>query len=124
MARVVLKSAGFREMLNSSGVRNMLTRRMGAVESAAISGAPYDEGDYAGSIHIEQATTDRAVVRVVARAPHAMFVEAMTGNLARALDASGGESSGGVQKFSYTTKDGRTIQATQAQIDNWTRGSG
>jgi len=40
--------------------------------------------------------------------------------LMRAPAAVGFEDPG--RKMRYTTKDGRTIYATQAQIDNWTRG--
>lgn len=89
MARVVLKSAGFREMLNSGEVRALLTGKASSVLSSAKANAPVDSGEYAASIHVEQATTDRAVVRVVASAPHAFVVEANTGNLARALDSAG-----------------------------------
>ena len=88
--RIKISYEGIRDLLNDPGVRADLTRRMGPVESAAVAGAPVTSGDYRGSIHIEQATTDRAVVRVVADSDHALFVEAKTGNLARALDAAGG----------------------------------
>lgn len=91
--RVVLNDAGIRELLNSAGVRAELTRRMGPVLATAISNAPVgkvDGGTYRDSIHMEQATTGRAVVRVVSDSDHALVVESRTGNLARALDAAGG----------------------------------
>lgn len=72
------------------GVRDELTRRMERVEAKAKADAPVETGAYRDSIHIEQDTTDRAVVRVVADVPHAHLVEANTGNLSRALDAAGG----------------------------------
>jgi len=87
--RVRLNRAGMRELLRSDGVRHELTRRMDGVESAAKASAPVDSGAYRDSIHVEQDTTDRAVVRVVADADHALVVESKTGNLARALDAAG-----------------------------------
>jgi hypothetical protein len=89
MARVVLKSAGVKALLNSGETRAMLTGKAGPVLSAAQSSAPVASGEYRASLHLEQDTTDRAVVRVVSDAPHAMIVEANTGNLARALDAAG-----------------------------------
>ena len=82
-----LNSRGIADVLNSSKVRADLTSRAEAVLSAAQASAPVDTGDYKASLHIEQATTDRAVVRVVSDVPHVMIVEAKTGNLSRALDA-------------------------------------
>ena len=89
-ARVKLNHGGMRELLNDAGVRDDLTRRMGPVLNAAAASAPVASGAYRDSLHIEQATTDRAVVRVVADVPHSFVVQASTGNLARALDAAGG----------------------------------
>lgn len=88
--KVKLKSAGVKALLNDPGVRAELTRRAGPVLSAARASAPVESGAYRDSIHIEQGTTDRAVVRVVASVPYAMTVEASTGNMARSLDAAGG----------------------------------
>lgn len=89
-AKVVLDSAGMKDLLNDPAVRAELTRRAGPVLAAAQLGAPVVSGDYKASIHLVQATTDRAVVRVVADVSYAMSVEANTGNLARALDSAGG----------------------------------
>lgn len=88
--RVELSSAGVRALLTDPGVRAELARHAAAVESAAKSAAPVDTGEYRNSIHRESVTTDRAVERVVASAPHARVVEARTGTLARALNAAGG----------------------------------
>lgn len=88
--KVKLISGGMRELLNDSGVRADLTRRMGPVLAAAQAAAPVASGAHRSSIHIEQATTDRAVVRVVADSDHSLVVESKTGNLARALAAAGG----------------------------------
>lgn len=87
---IKINGRGVKELLNSPEVRDDLLERGLNVESAARESAPYDTGEYADSIHVEQVTTDRAVVRVVADAPHAWVVEANTGNLAKALDAAGG----------------------------------
>lgn len=88
--KVVLDSAGMKDLLNDPGVRAELTRRIAPVLAAAQSGAPVVSGDYKASIYVKQATTDRAVVRVVADVSYAMSVEANSGNLARALDSAGG----------------------------------
>lgn len=89
-AKVVLNRAGMKALLNDPGVRADLTRRMGPVLSQAISTAPVKTGEYRASIHMEQATTDRAVVRVVADSDHSLVVESRTGNLAKALNTAGG----------------------------------
>ena len=85
--RTKLKSSGMKELLNSSEVRALVTQPAERVLSAAQSSAPVASGEYRDSLHIEQATTDRAVVRVVADAPHALAVEASHGTLSRALDS-------------------------------------
>jgi PBP1b-binding outer membrane lipoprotein LpoB len=88
--KVELNSAGVRALLNDAGVRAFVASRADAVAAAARSSAPRVTGEYAASIHRESVTTDRAVERVVADAPHALGVEARTGNLARAMSAGGG----------------------------------
>lgn len=88
--RVRLDSAGVREVLRSPAVRAALVPYADRAASAAKASAPWADGDYAASIHRESTTTDRAVELVVADAPHAVYVEARTGNLARALGSVGG----------------------------------
>lgn len=88
--RVVLNRGGMRELLNDPGVRAELARRMDAVAQAATASAPVESGVYRDSIRRQSVTTDRAVERVVADAPHALLVEARTGTLARALNSAGG----------------------------------
>jgi hypothetical protein len=85
--RVNLDHPGMAAMLKSAPVRAELNRRAQRALAAAQSSAPVDTGAYRASLHIEQDTTDRAVVRVVADDPKSVFVEADTGNLARAIDA-------------------------------------
>lgn len=85
--RITINPAGIRQLLNSQGVRSMLTSKANSVLAAARGSAPVETGEYQASLRIEQGTTDRAVVSVVAGAPHAFVVEANTGNLRRALDA-------------------------------------
>ena len=89
-AKVKLDSAGVRALLNDAGVRAELARRADAVAAAARASAPVATGEYQASIGRQSVTTDRAVERVVADAPHALVVEARTGNLARAMNAAGG----------------------------------
>lgn len=90
-AKVKLNSRGMGQLLKSGEVRDFVTERAERVLSAAQSSAPVGEtGDYKASLHIEQDTTDRAVVRVVADVPYARIVEANTGTLSRALDSAGG----------------------------------
>jgi hypothetical protein len=85
--RVKMKSAGIKELLNSGETRAMLTSKARGALAAARANAPVATGEYRASLQIVQDTTDRAVVRVGSTAPHALAVEANTGNLARALDA-------------------------------------
>lgn len=85
LIRVDLKSGGFEELLNSSEVRALVTDHAEDALGSAKASAPVDSGDYRDSLHIEQATTDRAVARVVADVPYALQVEAKHGTLARSL---------------------------------------
>lgn len=87
MARVKLNSAGVKEVLNSTGTRRLLTEKAGRVLAAAQADPHDDTGDYEAGLHIEQDTTDRAVVRVVSGDWKGHIMEANYGILARALDA-------------------------------------
>lgn len=71
------------------GVREMLHAKAAAALSAAQSNAPVDEGEYRDGLHIEEAHTDRLVVRVAGSSDHDWIVESRFGVLARALDAAG-----------------------------------
>lgn len=89
-AKVKLNRAGIRDLLNDPGVRADLTRRAERVLAAAQAD-PHDETfAYERGLHIEQATTDRASVRVVSGDPKGHFLEARFGILTRSLDAAGG----------------------------------
>lgn len=85
--KVTLNHGGMAALLKSGEVRSELTKRAESVLSAAQASAPVDSGAYKAGLHIEQATTDRAVVRVAGSTDHDLVVEANTGNLARALDS-------------------------------------
>jgi hypothetical protein len=69
------------------GVSGLLHSKAAAVLSAAQSSAPVASGEYRDGLHIEEAHTDRLVVRVSGSTDHDWIVEAKTGNLARALDS-------------------------------------
>ena len=88
--KVKMRSSGARALLRSAPVRAALQPHAERVAAAARSTAPVDTGAYRDSIHVETATTDRAVARVVAAVPYARIVEARDGTLARALGAAGG----------------------------------
>jgi siroheme synthase len=88
--RVVFNSKAAEELLKSPEVRAMLHQRAEAVAARARSDAPTNTGDYRNSIAVEDATTDRAVVRVVARDWKSLIIESKTGNLVRALGSEGG----------------------------------
>lgn len=90
LAKFSLNHGGMGALLKSEGVRSFVTSRAERVLDAAKSSAPVDTGAYRDGLHIIQATTDRAVVRVAGSTDHDLVVEAKTGNLARALDAAGG----------------------------------
>lgn len=85
--RITLNSAGTKALLNSPEVRAMLTEKIQPVYAAAKAD-PHDEtGAYELKLHVEQATTDRAVVRVVSGDRKGHILEAKYGILSRALDA-------------------------------------
>lgn len=89
--RVQLNSAGMAALLKDDGVRADLTGRAGNVLGACRSSSPVGPtGEHRDSLHIEQHTTDRVSVRVVANSDHSVEVEARTGHMARSLDAAGG----------------------------------
>lgn len=85
-SKVKLNSAGMAQLLKSDDVRAMLTPRAERVLAAAQAD-PHDEtGAYEDGLQIQQATTDRAVVRVVATDWKGHVLEARYGILSRALD--------------------------------------
>lgn len=71
------------------GVGEMLHAKAQPVLASAQADPHDDTGAYEGSLRIEEAHTDRLVVRVVADVDYALVLEARYGILARALDAAG-----------------------------------
>ena len=88
--RIKLNHGGMAELLKSAEVRSALTQRAERVLAAAQADPHDDTGDYEAGLHIEQDTTDRAVVRVVSGDWKGHILEAKYGVLSRALDAAGG----------------------------------
>ena len=88
--KIKLNHSGMASMLKSSGVRSFVTERAERVLAAAKADPHDDTGAYESGLHIEQATTDRAVARVVSGDFKGHILEARYGILARALDAAGG----------------------------------
>ena len=87
--QIKLNHSGMAALLKSGEVRAALRGPAEAVLAAAQADSHDDTYDYENSLHIEDATTDRAVVRVVASDYKAWILEAEYGILARALDAAG-----------------------------------
>lgn len=89
-ARVRLKSSGMAALLRSGEIRAILTPRAERVLAAAKADPHDDTFAYENGLHIEQDTTDRAVVRVVSGDRKGHILEANYGILSRALDSAGG----------------------------------
>lgn len=87
---IKLNSAGMAALLKSGEVRAFVTTRAERVLAAAKADPHDDTGAYERGLHIEQATTDRAVVRVVSGDFKGHILEANFGILSRALDSAGG----------------------------------
>lgn len=84
-----MNTGGVGELLKSDGVRAFVTEKAEPVLAAAQADPHDDTGDFEAGLHIEQATTDRAVVRVVSGDWKGHILEANYGILSRALDAAG-----------------------------------
>ena len=83
--RIRLDSGEMASLLSSPSVAAACREEAEAVAARARSSAPVRTGAYRDSISVVDDTTDRAVARVIATAPHALLVESRTGNLRRAL---------------------------------------
>ena len=86
-ARIKINSRGIQSYLDGGGGVRELLRSHAEPVLAAAQADPHDaSGAYEASLHIEEARTDRLVVRVVAGVPYSHVVEANFGVLSRALD--------------------------------------
>lgn len=105
--KFVLNRKNFREqILMGEATEQVLVAHAEAVKPSGDS--IIVETDYAN---------DRVRVRIVDDSWRGMFREAREGHLSRAIGLSAGD-----RKQWYTTKAGKRRLASQAQIDNWTRG--
>lgn len=89
--RVEVDQAAVEALLKSSAINADMTRRGEKVLDEAARNAPVDTGAYKAGLHLEQ-DTETGGVRVAGNTDHDWYVEADTGNLARALDAAAGDS--------------------------------
>lgn len=109
-SRIKWRNPGFRELRLSPEALEMVEAH--ADDVAAKAGAGYEASAVYGK--------NRARASVITADFEAILDNARNNTLIRALGGTESVSSK-PEKFSYTTKSGKTIQATQAQIDNWTR---
>lgn len=128
MTRVRLNSAAIQALAADQGVRTHLEKVGDEVVEKAKAKAPRNTGTGAESIDKEVVTNFAGIpeVRVTWAKEHfyMIFHELGTSDfparpfLRPALD----EVVGRPSLMAHTTRDGRTIMATQAQIAHWTRG--
>jgi hypothetical protein len=83
--RIRLNHSEMGKLLKSDQMRPPLRTEAVKAATRAQMSAPVDTSEYRNGIVVRPDTTDRAVERVVATAPHSLIVEARTGNLKRAL---------------------------------------
>lgn len=85
--KIRLHDRGMQQLLDSDGVSKHMLERARRVADTARATAPVASGDYRAGLQAWTAQTDRAVARAGSDVDHAVYVEAKTGNLNRALDA-------------------------------------
>ena len=83
--KFTLNHGGMAALLKSGEIRAVVAPYAERILAAAKASAPVDEGTHRDSGHIEHATTDRAVERVVFDSDHSLAVEADTGHIARSI---------------------------------------
>lgn len=84
----VPSKSGYAELLTADLADRACRPRAERVLAAAQSTAPVATGEYRSSLKIvADLHPSRRALHITSDAPHAMAVEAKTGNLARALDA-------------------------------------
>jgi hypothetical protein len=87
-ARTVIHPAGVTAMLRSPGIEADMGDRAERGAEFARSTAPVDTGTYRDAIESwTEVTPEAAVGRFGSTVPYSIYVQAQTGNLARALDA-------------------------------------
>ena len=122
MVRAKLNHTEIGAWLRSPEMAAAMMAEAEPVLARAQSGAPVRTGEYRDSLRAwTEVHGSRVVARVGSDSDHALAVEAATGNLVRALGD--GQVDPGSVRVKYRTRAGKTRWATQAQVDNWTRGS-
>lgn len=111
------------EILKSAEIENVLVE-IGERVLAAAQSDPNPA--YVDSLRMQVfESSSRVSVQVGAAPGIGEAVEAARGTLARALGGFGGRAGDDpTAKRSYTTRSGKRIMATDAQIANWTKGRG
>lgn len=86
--RIRVNQRGIEALKGLPAIGDAMHQKAEPVLAAAEAGAPVLTGAYKSSLRIVDDVVDGVrVARVVAGVPYAVFVEAETGNLSRALDA-------------------------------------
>ena len=125
-SRVKLNHAGIAAALKSgemhAAVQAEAEKVKANVEAQGITvgGFAGDRGEIPLPVEVSMSTTDRAHANVSLAHPAGASVQAKHGALTKAAGQAGLKVT---EVLYYTTKSGKTRRATQAQIDNWTRGS-
>lgn len=83
-SKIIINAGAVARLPGVQGVRDDMRRRGGKVLGKAQDDAPVDEGEYRDGLRLEDFEDG---VRVIGSSDHDIYVEAETGNLARALDA-------------------------------------
>lgn len=126
--KVTLNHAGIAAILKGSEMHALIEKVTEAVaENASGQGVTVGafkggSGEIALPVASKVITTDRAHGIVTLAHPAGIASQAKHGVLTKAAAAAGLQVGGASTLLKYTTKSGKTRTATQAQIDNWTRG--
>jgi len=120
-SKLRLDRPGIVEMLRSAGVAAAIE---GAAESVARNVSESARNGDPIPVKVGTYVTDRAAAGVTMAHPAGLGIEAKRGSLSRAASAAGLEvnGEGAEQLLDYVTKSGKKRKATQAQVDNWSRG--
>lgn len=106
--RIEMNSKGIQQLLKSDDILDALEgqgRKIAAKAGPGYAAVAGSKGKTRARVFVETATQDAADDN----ARNATLLRAVMG-------------SGGSDYVKYTTKSGKTRWATQAQVDNWTRG--
>jgi len=125
--KIKLDHEGIGALLAGPGVMRVVEEAAYATAAgvhAVAHDGPVPVDIWVGSTSLKRDKTPRAAVAVQMAHPAGLPLEAKYGHLANAARAAGLKFTRGESKrlLTYITKSGKKRLATQAQIDNWTRG--